>query len=141
MKHLQWNNLLLAVYVFNVKYSWEMSFLKAEIKKFWKLLKISCWQVMKSKMTIIPWCLTCFTHPCLLCRGVFKKYFGYGRCYFMYTRHLQRWKNRRPCLLSTRTYHNDTLMYIQAIHHIYRTDYMSLITVHISYAPPICWQQ
>ena len=44
-----------------------MPFLKAEIQKFSKLFKISCLQVLKSKWTIIPLCLTCFTHARQLC--------------------------------------------------------------------------
>ena len=35
-----------------------------------------------------------------------------------------------------------TQSYVQAILYIYKTDYMkSLITVHILYAPRICWQK
>ena len=36
------------------KFSWEMLSLKAGIQRFLKLLEISCFQVMKSKLTIIP---------------------------------------------------------------------------------------
>ena len=81
-----WNNLSLSNTYNGITFCWQFMFLmlnidgkclslKAEIKKFSKLPKISCWQVMKRKMTITPWCLTCFTYPCSLCRGVFKKGF------------------------------------------------------------------
>ena len=50
------------------KFSWEIPFWKGDIiQEFSKLLKISCLQVMKSKLTIVPSCLTCLTHTCQLC--------------------------------------------------------------------------
>ena len=32
-----------------------------------KMIEIGCLQVMKSKLTTILQCLTCFTHTCQLC--------------------------------------------------------------------------
>ena len=42
-------------------------YFKEGIQKLSKLLEISCLPVMKSKLTIIPQFLTCFTHTCQLC--------------------------------------------------------------------------
>ena len=57
----QWKNLLPEAYVCNVQNcSWEMLFFEskeARIQKFSKLVEISCLQVMKSKLTIIPYLL------------------------------------------------------------------------------------
>ena len=41
--------------------------MKARIQKFSKLIDISCLQVMKSKLTIIPSYLTCFIQTYQLC--------------------------------------------------------------------------
>ena len=41
--------------------------LKARIQKFSKLVEISCLQEIKSKLTFIPLCLTCFIQTCQLC--------------------------------------------------------------------------
>ena len=41
--------------------------MKARIQKFSKLIEISCLQVMKSKLTIIPSYLTCFIQTFQLC--------------------------------------------------------------------------
>ena len=37
------------------------------MQKFLKLIEISCLQLIKGKLTIIPYCSTCFTHTCQLC--------------------------------------------------------------------------
>ena len=134
--------------------------LKAEIQKFSKLLEINCLQIMKSKLTIIPQYLTCFTHTCQLCipgyhcRGVFKNIFWYA-CSLLIFVAKQATKSTELQFLCTQgnlrggrigdhrmtfTKHLHLLQsYIQAILYIYKTDcMMSLITVHISYAPRIC---
>ena len=49
------------------KCSWEMLFFESEDTVVSKLIEISCLQVMKSKLTIIPRCLTCFTQTFQLC--------------------------------------------------------------------------
>ena len=52
MKHLQWKNPLLVVYVFNVfKFSWEILFFESEDTT--KLLETSSLQVIKCKLTTI----------------------------------------------------------------------------------------
>ena len=42
-----------------VKCSWEMLFFESEDTEVLIADRISCLQVMKSKLTIIPYCLTC----------------------------------------------------------------------------------
>ena len=49
------------------KCSWEMLFFESEDTEVSKLIEISCLQVMKSKLTITPRCLTCFTQTFQLC--------------------------------------------------------------------------
>ena len=110
------------------KFSWEMPFLKAEIQRFSKLLEISCLQLMKSKLRIIPLCLTCFTHY----RGVSINIFWYFCCSLLIFMAKKATEGTELQLQS----------HIQALLYIYNTDYMmSLITVHILHAPCICWQQ
>ena len=103
-------------------------FLKAEIQRFSKLLEISCLQLMKSKLRIIPLCLTCFTHY----RGVSINIFWYFCCSLLIFMAKKATEGTELQLQS----------HIQALLYIYNTDYMmSLITVHILHAPCICWQQ
>ena len=88
-------------------------YFKEGIQKLSKLLEISCLPVMKSKLTIIPQVLTCFTHTCHLCvptieEVTLKLFFWCGCCsllifvaktvilQFMYTRYPPRQKSRRP---------------------------------------------
>ena len=66
------------------KCSWEMLFFESEDTVVSKLIEISCFQVMKSKLTIIPRCLTCFTQTFQLCVPIIvemsfmKNIFWYG---------------------------------------------------------------
>ena len=53
MKYLQWKNLLLVAYLQCLNVRGKCFSVKMGIQKFSKLIEISCWQVMKSKLTII----------------------------------------------------------------------------------------
>ena len=59
--------------------------LKVGIHKFLRLIEVSCLQVMKGKLTIIPQCLTCFTHTCQLCVPTIVEV-SLKRFFFCYTR-------------------------------------------------------
>ena len=68
MKHLLQENLLLVAYVFIMfKFSWEMLFYESGNTGVSKMIEIGCLQVMKSKLTTILQCVTCFAHTCQLC--------------------------------------------------------------------------
>ena len=65
------------------------------IQKFLKLIEVSCLQIIKGKLTIIPQCLTCFTHTCQLCVPTIVEV-SLKRFFFCYTRQPSGWKSRRP---------------------------------------------
>ena len=109
-------------------------------------------QVIKCKLTIIPWYLTLvYTYHC---GGVFKILFTLAvvicwsllsekgtEKFFCTQGTLQGGRIEDHRMMFTRHMHLPQ-WYIQAILYKFKTDYlMFLIAIHILYPPHICWQQ
>ena len=128
------------------------AFLQKWVYRSFQLIEISCLQGMKSKLTIIPQCLTCFTQTCQLCVhtivevSFMKSVFWCGCCsllifvakkagkgtelQFLCTQGtLQGGRVEDHGLMFTRHLHSPQL-YIQAILYIYKTDYMMSLTLY-----------
>ena len=99
-----------------------------EIHKFLRLIEVSCLQVMKGKLTIIPQCLTCFTHTCQLCVPTIVEV-SLKRFFFVTQGNLQggRVEDHRMMF----TWHLYLMQsYIQAVIYTYITDYMMSLTLY-----------
>ena len=78
-----------------LKFSSEMLFFESGDTEVFKAGRsISCLQVIKGKLTIIPLSLTCFTHTCQLCVPTIVEV-SLKRPFF-YTRQPPGWKSRIP---------------------------------------------